>query len=392
MSERIPVRRTAGAAPAHPEVAVSVFPMHGQHKLSREGYRTRDGHMIEWFGRLLSPDREVAVFSRPEPAILATARRMRRGPVAVGTRPIESTSLRLPSVTNRRRWWVDSASSFRGDVHGPVVAWNPFISQSNVWRALASSGVPIVADLLDDWSIHYAFESVRAEVNAAYAELFAQASSVFANAEGTLELAHRFGRPDAVLLTNGCDPDRFSTVSHAAGPLTVGYVGKIGKRVDLDLVLATARQNRSVRFVFAGPILDSEYRRPLAAEPNIQLIGDVHYSKVPALLTTFDVGWVPHRVGEGEVGGDVIKTYEYRAAAMPVLTTPVTGAADRGLSGVHVVQRNRHSAWVAEIAKGGVRVERTPAPLPSMVTWENKAITILRAAGIELEGREEIAE
>lgn len=377
--------------PTAPGVAVDAFPMHGQHKLSREGYRTRDGHMIEWFGRLLTPERAVAVHSRPEPVALDVIDRARKGPVAAGTRPIRSVSWRVPPLSDRRRWWVRSASAFRGPVSGPAVIWNPFAARSNVWREMVSSGTPIVADLLDDWSIHYAFESIRGEVIAAYEELFARASSVFANAEGTLELARRFGRSDAVLLTNGVDPDRFSTISRARGPLTVGYVGKIGKRVDLDLVVGAARENRGVRFVFAGPILDHEYRRPLAAEPNVELLGDVHYSNVPDLLTTFDVGWVPHRVGAGEVGGDVIKTYEYRAAGMPVLSTPVTGAADRGLSGVHVLDRAEHRGWIAELARHGSRVPRGDADVPADVTWERKAVTLLRAAGVELPAREQAA-
>ncbi len=57
-----PLRNTAAK---NTKVALMAFPMHGQHKLSREGYRTRDGHFIEWFGRLLSDSGSTAVISRP---------------------------------------------------------------------------------------------------------------------------------------------------------------------------------------------------------------------------------------------------------------------------------------------------------------------------------------
>jgi hypothetical protein len=164
--------------------------------------------------------------------------------------------------------------------------------------------------------------------------------------------------------------------------MTVGYVGKIGHRLDLDLVRTTAQALRSVRFVFAGPILDAGYREPLDAEPNIELLGDVHYDDVPSLLTTFDIGWVPHRVGEFEIGGDILKTYEYRAAGLPVLTTPVRGAGKRGLAAVTVAESQDHTKVLAEFAASGPRVARDNTPIPREHSWEVKARRILSLAGI----------
>ena len=110
---------------------------------------------------------------------------------------------------------------------------------------------------------------------------------------------------------------------------------------------------------------------------NIQLLGDVHYEKVPELLTTFDLGWVPHHVGEGEVGGDVIKTYEYRAAHLPVLSTPVEGAQKRGLTSVTVLDAGSHESWIKERTSGVSRVPREPGRLPESSLWSSKAVTIL---------------
>jgi glycosyltransferase involved in cell wall biosynthesis len=183
-------------------------------------------------------------------------------------------------------------------------------------------------------------------------------------------------------MTNGVDPERFETTSQATGQMTVGYVGKIGHRLDIDLVRKTARALRTVRFVFAGPILDAGYREPLRAEPNIELLGDVHYDEVPSLLRTFDVGWVPHRVGKFEIGGDILKTYEYRAAGLPVLTTPVRGAENRGLAAVTVADPQVHPKALAEFAAAGPRVARDLTPIPREHTWEFKARRILSIVGI----------
>lgn len=366
------------------DVGLIAFPMHGQHKLSNEGYRTRDGHLIEWFGRILGSEKSgyVSVVSRPEPRILAREQRYDAGAIAPNTRPVTTFTWRVPTSRDRQRWWITSLPAYPRSLAGaaaPIVTWNPFLSLSSAWNAIVDSGEPVAFDLLDDWTIHFAFEGIRPHVIRAYQTLFEHADVVTANAEGTAELARRFGRDDVVLLPNGCDPERFTQTSTASGAPTVGYVGKIGKRLDLDLIIRTARELPTFKFVFAGPILDVEYRAPMAATTNIQLLGDVHYDGVPRLLQTFDVGWVPHRVGEGEVGGDVMKTYEYRAAGLPVVTTPVTGAADRGLDAVTVVRDKSHAPALASLISDSGRAHRVATKLPVDIRWESKAETILRA-------------
>lgn len=366
--------------------ALTAFPMHGQHKLSNEGYRTRDGHLIEWFGRKLLEQGPVAVVSRPEPIALAPMRRMRPESIATNTKPVSTYIWRLPSLRDRQRWWVDSLHAYHrvADLaESPVVTWNPFLALSSAWRAVSSSPRLVAFDLLDDWTLHYAFAGVRDEVTRAYRALLERADLVTANAEGTVELAQRYGRDDVVLLTNGCDPERFDSTSVASGRMTVGYVGKIGRRLDLGLIVEAARALPEISFVFAGPVLDQEYRRPMGGCTNILMLGDQHYRQVPDLLRSFDIGWVPHRVGEGEVGGDVIKTYEYRAAGLPVLSTPVTGARTRGLDAVTVLDADGHIEWLRRRTLEGPRVPRVVSELPSDVRWEGKAEFIMDRLGLK---------
>lgn len=359
----------------NPNASLIALPMHGQQKLSDEGYRTRDGHIIEWMGKLLEGDGPVHVHSRPEPQWLRPlVRKPESESIASNTIPVDSYSWKIPNVRNRRRWWLQSSNSYRiedVDSEAPAIVWNPLIGRSNL-RGIFLDNRKTVFDLLDDWTIHYAFSDIRTEVASAYGFLFEHATHVTANSEGTLALAQKYGRNDAALVLNGCDPMRFSEVSSAEGPTKVGYVGKIGNRVDLELVLDTAMKLPEVDFVFAGPILDRQYRGPLSSIENITLLGDVHYRDVPRLLTTFDVGWVPHRVGEYEVGGDVIKTYEYRAAGLPVLTTPIIGAGERGLDAVEVLPASDHADWIRACIGSERRVPRKLGDIPIEHTWEYK--------------------
>jgi glycosyltransferase involved in cell wall biosynthesis len=363
--------------------------MHGQHKLSNEGYRTRDGHIIEWLGRFAAAtESHIDVISRPEPLILAPRQRI-RGSVADGTIPVGTQTWRLPNI-DRKKWWVSSARAYPevskfGSV--PAVTWNPFTATAPVGRNPFSGGRTVVFDLLDDWTIHYQFESVRSQVERAYGSAFDASSVVFANSEGTLELAHRFGRSDARLMTNGVDSERFALKPNARGPFTIGYVGKIGKRLDAELLFDVCGAFPSLRFVFAGPFVDpnDRYRPLLSRFPNVELLGDVHYEDVPALMATFDLGWVPHAVGDGEVGGDIIKTYEYRATSLQVLTTPVIGAGRTLTEGVHVVPASEQVEWIRRAVDGGGRLNRVPAKIPDDLTWRFKAHCIAQALGVTVE-------
>ena len=173
--------------------------------------------------------------------------------------------------------------------------------------------------------------------------------------------------------------------SRASGPMTVGYVGgKIGSRLDYQLMSATVGNVPDLQFVIAGPALDGEAKRFLKNLPsNVRILGDVHYRAVPDVLRTFDVGWIPHRVGAGEVGGDVIKLYEYRAAGLPVLTTPIRGVQERGLSDVHSLEADHHTRWIGSLASQGARVARSPQRFPAEHTWRHKAEALIRAAGLK---------
>ena len=358
--------------------------MHGYYKMVTEGFRTRDAHVIEWMTRLLPPEQHVVIASRPEPwprrSFALRGRRPAHGQMVADDVDV----LAFPPLRDRYRWWVASLKHYGGiDAYGavPVVAWNPLLAVAP-HIDLFSSSRPVVLDLLDDWTIHPAFASMRPTIDMAYARFFESASGVIANSEGTRELARRYGRSDVVLVPNGVDADKFDQSSAASGPLTVGYVGKIGSRLDANLIRATTLALPAIRFAFAGPVLERRWGRTLARLPNVELLGDVHYSKVPDLLRTFDVGWVPHAVGEGEVGGDVIKTYEYRAAALPVLTTPIIGVRERPIDGVCVADAAEHATVLQRWFAGRSRVPRRPVDIPPELTWSHKTGSMMAMLGL----------
>jgi glycosyltransferase involved in cell wall biosynthesis len=357
---------------------ISAYPMHGLSKMLTEGFRTRDAHLIEWFARL---GNEVEVHSRPDPAPLVWRARWRRtesSPEGVIDR--SRTVLRIPNLMDRTRWWVDSLRYYRAPAPASsIISWTPFAFQATGVRdTLQRTTMRVHFDLLDDWSIHHAFSGLRPEIESAYQHAFERAGSVTANSEGTLALAHRFGRRDAVLLPNGVDPERFPQTSTASGAPTIGYFGKIGRRLDDALIRDVARALPEFRFVFAGPVLERATRTALNGLPNVQFLGDIPYSRAAETLASFDVGWVPHGVERGQVGGDAIKIYEYRAAGLPVVTTPIIGVRERPIPGVLVAEAARHHAVLRSLfPPGSSRAPRDCVELPIEHTWQYKAQFIL---------------
>lgn len=365
--------------------AIKTFPIHGQHKLISEGFRTRDGHMIEWFSKKLRDVGSVEIYSRPEPVLVSklTAKYDKTQNLA-NTVPIDTVARTMPPLRDRKRWWVKSADFYPDSAPSPApsVIWNPLLGLSKSFESIAASSERIVFDLLDDWTVHHHFSGIRDDVDSAYKSIFDRADIVTANSEGTVSLAERYGRDDVRFVANGCDPDRFNQTSLASGPIKIGYVGKIGKRLDTDLIKRVSHHFQHIEFIFAGPVLDRETGRILAKLSNVKMLGDVHYRDVPTLLQQFDIGWVPHNVGEYEVGGDVIKTYEYCAAHLPVLSTPLIGAGSRGLAGVSVVEAGLQIEWIEAMTTGVDRVARVATFIPEVHTWSHKADILLDSAGV----------
>lgn len=365
-----------------PKLRLHAYPMHGHHKMLSEGYRTRDAHILEWISRLI-PASDIHVHSRPDPFPLRhlAMRHASTEAQLSNVRDDHKTVYAVPPIRYPKRWWVESTRHYSPLAkNAPTIVWNPMLG---LRKELEEHEGLLHVDLLDNWLEHAAFQSFRAEVAESYTRLFQHATSVTANSESTYNLAIRHGRNDVVLIPNGCDPEKFNSETTATGLPTVGYIGKIGSRLDVHLIRTAVADNPEWKFVFAGPVLDRKVGRALQSCPNIDMLGDVHYSKIPQLLQTFDIGWVPHGVSQGQVGGDAIKIYEYRAAGLPVITTPIIGTRERPMPGVTVADADDHSRLIGGQPLDAGRVPRIPYSTPAELTWRAKTQSILDLMGLK---------
>lgn len=372
--------QTVGRSVVQP---LAALPMHGETKLRREGLRTRDGHLLEWFARHRS-DLRIDVYSRAEPWPRVLYARWRGGSLPTALRLHSPQPLVIPPLRDRRRWWVDSQRHWSAPPDTQtMIIWNPIAGAMHVGNSTSSH---VVFDLLDNWLAHERFGSIRPAIHQAYQKLFNVSAVVTANSEATAQLAEDYGRSDVHLIRNGCDPERFSQGVEPHEQFTVGYGGKIGHRLDVGLVEAAAARFSQWTFEFVGPILDRRVVRVLRRFKNLKFSGDVHYEQYPRRLAKWDVAWVPHRLGDGEVGGDVIKLYEYRAAGLPVVSTRIIGWR-RALPGVVAVDRNDVVDALRHVAGSGAAcsVARDSYVTPHAHTWSSKAREMMALLNIRAE-------
>ena len=110
-------------------------------------------------------------------------------------------------------------------------------------------------------------------------------------------------------------------------------------------------------------------------QPNVHLLGDRPYDVLPAYVRSFDVAWIPHRVGAGETGGDPIKLYEYWAAGRQVISTRIDGS-EAWTAQAHLVD---DAAQAADAIRGVISgaLPTLQTAIPAGRTWDEIAGTIL---------------
>lgn len=189
------------------------------------------------------------------------------------------------------------------------------------------------------------------------AQLLDQADLVIV-ASPELQNAKQGAGRTMLVLENGVEPAEYDDArNQQAEPADLagiprprlGYSGLIGKRLDLDLLRATAEHRPDCSLVLIGKVDPRECAAELAdleALPNVYLLGEKPGSEVAAYVVGFDVGLLPYAINLETRHISPIKMYEYWAAGAPVLSTAIP-AAQRHDFAVHVA--DSHAAFLEQL-------------------------------------------
>ncbi len=159
-----------------------------------------------------------------------------------------------------------------------------------------------------------------------------QAQGVFVVSEHYRRLlASETDRP-LILLGNGVERAHFETPRPLPADLAalpaprIGYVGLLSHFLDFETLETLRRNRRGGTVVLLGPgspATDAAVA-DFARREGVAVLGARPYADVPAYMQGLDVGVIPFRAGDPYVRGiNPNKVYQYLAAGIPVVTTPL---------------------------------------------------------------------
>ena len=322
-------------------------PFHDYHKMSVEGVRTRDGHLIREF---LHNDRISGVHILNRPLSLAEAAlrgRLKEVGVrglfmtrTIATEPdarLSVTQVTLPHVfrplRERRDYWATALASSSAQAVVATGLKRPatvlLLSNPLAFPLLkvVPRGTVVAFDAIDDWLNHPEIRDSRGRIEEGYSRILERADVVVTNAEVMQSRLKQRGAKEVHLVRNGVRSDWLQQPPWLppSGPIVLGYAGKLAKRIDVETLCDLAEAHPTWRIELAGPVLDSAWIAPLRGFANVVWLGDRPHDELPSLFRRWHVGLIPHNVGKLENGGHPIKLYEYLAIGVPVVTTPIGG-------------------------------------------------------------------
>ena len=244
------------------------------------------------------------------------------------------------------RAWLAGAESLR------VVVNTPFASQLNdlLFGSPDNRDPRVKAmmfDLIDDFA---AFDWAPPSGRAMEKRLLKQADVVITGTHELLEHV-RHQRLDAEFIPCGVDFELFhqpaeipSDVKDIRRPC-IGYFGSISERIDTVLIARLAREFPEASVVMAGPIHLAAGDVPRA--DNILYPGLKPHSELPGYAQHFDVGLIPFRITAATLKLNPVKTLEYLAAGVPVVSTAIPDVVR--FFGEVVRVADNHDAFVAAV-------------------------------------------
>ena len=187
----------------------------------------------------------------------------------------------------------------------------------------------------------------------------AHADLVLASAPALAERLGTIAR-NVLYVPNVADVELFSSalrdgpidagMTHLPSPRIVFTGALVRTKLDMELLLVLAESRRDWSFALVGPIGPGDPRADmsvLAAQPNIHLLGPRAYEELPSVLRGADAGLIPYSINELTKSIFPMKVYEYLAAGLPVVATPLPA-----LAGVDGVATAANAAGIAALIEG----------------------------------------
>jgi glycosyltransferase involved in cell wall biosynthesis len=180
-------------------------------------------------------------------------------------------------------------------------------------------------------------------IRAAEGDLVASADVVFVTSLELLD-RHKAINLNTHYLPNVCDYEHFARARDdglaepadisSIPPPRIGFVGAVSSyKLDLNLIREIATERAHWSFVFVGEIGEGDpwtNLETLRGLPNVHFMGGRPYADLPAYLKAFDVAILPSALNDYTKAMFPMKFFEYLAAGLPVVSTPLPALAEYG--------------------------------------------------------------
>lgn len=208
----------------------------------------------------------------------------------------------------------------------------PVVLASNIYCPAALSRLSKKLVLYDFNDSPFQFSVSPGWAHGYWSRTVRQARAVFVVSEFyRRQLAGETDRP-LILLGNGVEMAHFEAPRPVPADLAalprplIGYVGLLSHFLDFEVLESLRRNRRGGTVVLVGPgspatdVAVAGFGR----RDGVAVLGARPYGEVPAIMQALDVGVIPFRADDPFVRGiNPNKVYQYLAAGLPVVTTPV---------------------------------------------------------------------
>jgi glycosyltransferase involved in cell wall biosynthesis len=190
---------------------------------------------------------------------------------------------------------------------------------------------------------------------------------------------------DTALFSTALEPGPVDPVlDRLPRPRLVFQGAVVATKLDTGLLVDLARLRPEWSIVLVGPRGAGDPGSDLSAldrAPNIHLVGPRDASALPTVLRGADAGLIPYAVNDLTRSVFPMKVYEYLAAGLPVIATPLPALED--IDALEIV-RNAHqlaSAVERELALDSPARRAQRSSVAASHSWEARIQEIERALG-----------